>query len=83
MRRLAATIGLILLAPIAYLVVTGELTLTDAAMRAGLVLTAVMVVTFVGRLGLELVARSVEAQPLSVDPARRANDVSVDEKAGL
>lgn len=71
MRRVAATLGLILLAPVAYLLVTGELTMTEAATRAGFVFGAVVVMTYVGRIGLEMVARSVEATA----PKRRAGDM--------
>lgn len=71
MRRVAAILGLILLAPVAYLLVMGELTMVEAATRAEFVFGAVVAVVYVGRIGLEMVARSVEATV----PKRRASDV--------
>ena len=42
--RLAAILGLLMMAPIGYLVVIGELTVVDASVRAAVTLAAVIVV---------------------------------------
>jgi hypothetical protein len=43
LKKLVAMGGLFLTAPVAYLLVTGELTLADAGVRAGMLFVAVMV----------------------------------------
>jgi hypothetical protein len=72
--RLAALLGLVLLTPIAYGVATGSLDMVDAATRAGLTLGAVMIVRIIGRLGLSLLADSMERQSVAETPQRRATD---------
>lgn len=72
--RLAALLGLIVLTPIAYGVTTGSLDMVDAAMRAGLTLGAVIVIRMIGRLGLSVLANSMERQAVVEAPQRRASD---------
>ena len=73
--RLAALLGLIVLTPIAYGVATGSLDMVDAAIRAGLTLGAVMVVRIIGRIGVSLLADSMERQAVVAEnPQRRATD---------
>ena len=72
--RLVALIGLIVLTPIAYGVATGSLDMVDAAIRAGLTLLAVIVVRAIGRIGLSLLADSMERQAVAEAPQRRAGD---------
>ena len=73
--RLAALLGLIVLTPIAYGVAVGSLDMVDAAIRAGLTLGAVIVVRIIGRLGVSLLADSMERQAAVAEtPARRATD---------
>lgn len=72
--RLAALLGLIVLTPIAYGVTTGSLDMVDAAIRAGLTLGAVIVVRMIGRMGLSVLANSMERQAVVEAPQRRAAD---------
>ena len=72
--RVIAIAGLILLLPIGYLMTTGELTGQDAGIRAGILLVAVLVVRKIARLGMSVVAASMERQAAEV-PQRRAGDV--------
>ena len=73
--RLAALLGLIVLMPIAYGVATGSLDMLDAAIRAGLTLGAVIVVRIIGRIGVSLLADSMERQAVVAEnPQRRASD---------
>jgi hypothetical protein len=72
--RLAALLGLLALAPIGYGVATGTLDLMDAAVRAGMTLGAVLFVRFLGRIGLGLLADSMERQAVVETPRRRASD---------
>lgn len=73
--RLAALLGLIVLLPIAYGVATGSLDMVDAAVRAGLTLGAVIVVRILGRIGVSLLADSMERQAVVAEaPQRRATD---------
>ncbi|MDJ0925422.1 MAG: hypothetical protein QNJ77_12745 [Acidimicrobiia bacterium] len=72
--RLAALLGLIVLTPIAYGVATGSLDMVDAAVRAGLTLGAVVVVRIIGRLGVSILANSMERQVVAEAPQRRAAD---------
>lgn len=73
--RLAALLGLIVLTPIAYGVATGSLDMVDAAARAGMTLGAVIMVRFIGRLGLSVLATSMERQAAVAEvPQRRATD---------
>ncbi len=73
--RLAALLGLIVLLPIAYGVTTGSLDMVDAAVRAGLTLGAVIVVRILGRIGVSLLADSMERQVVVAEtPQRRATD---------
>lgn len=73
--RLAAVLGLIVLVPIAYGVANGSLDMVDAAIRAGLTLGAVIVVRMIGRLGVSLLANSMERQVVVTEtPQRRATD---------
>jgi hypothetical protein len=74
--RLAALLGLIVLTPIAYGVATGSLDMVDAAMRAGMTLGAVVVVRVIGRMGLSILANSMERQPVTEAPQRRATDAT-------
>ncbi len=72
--RLAALIGLVTLTPIAYGVATGSLDMVDAAVRAGITLAAVIVVRIIGRLGVSVLANSMERQASTSTPQRRATD---------
>ncbi len=72
--RLAALLGLVALTPIAYGVAMGTLDMVDAAMRAGLTLGAVVIVRAVGRIGLSVLASSMERQSTTEAPQRRAAD---------
>lgn len=72
--RLAALLGLIVLMPIAYGVATGSLDMLDSAIRAGLTLGAVIVVRIIGRIGVSLLADSMERQAIAEAPQRRAAD---------
>ena len=73
--RLAAILGLIALTPIAYGVAKGSLDISDAAIRAGLTLGAVIVVRIIGRVGVSLLASSMERQVVVAEtPQRRATD---------
>lgn len=80
LRRLSGALGLAMLAPIAWLLASGGLTLTEAAFRATVVLVAVLVSGRVVRWfveGLALTVRPVQrGQEPDVDPARnrRASD---------
>ena len=72
--RLAALLGLVVITPIAYGVATGSLDMVDAAVRAGLTLGAVIVVRIVGRIGVSLLASSMERQIVPEATQRRATD---------
>lgn len=72
--RLAALLGLVALTPIAYGVAMGSLDMVDAATRAGMTLGAVIVVRVIGRLGLSMLANSMERQVVTEVPQRRATD---------
>ncbi len=72
--RLAALLGLIVLTPIAYGVANGSLDMVDAAIRAGLTLLGVIVIRAIGRIGLSLLANSMERQVVVEAPQRRADD---------
>jgi hypothetical protein len=73
--RLAALLGLIVLVPIAYGVATGSLDMVDAAIRAGLTLLGVVVIRTIGRIGLSLLANSMERQAVAATPQRRSTDL--------
>jgi hypothetical protein len=72
--RLAALLGLIVLTPVAYLTATGALDPVDAAIRAGITLAAVVVIRTLGRLGLSLLANSMDRQAVAGSPRRRVTD---------
>ncbi len=72
--RMAALLGLVALTPIAYGVAMGSLDMVDAAIRAGITLGAVIVVRMIGRMGLSILANSMERQPVTEVPQRRATD---------
>lgn len=72
--RLAALLGLLAIGLIAYGVVTGSLDLVDGAVRAGMTLGAVLVVRLIGRIGLGLLAGSMDRQVVAEVPQRRAGD---------
>lgn len=74
--RLAALLGLIALTPIAYGVAVGSLDMVDAAMRAGMTLGAVVAIRMIGRVGLSILANSMERQPVAEVPQRRATDAA-------
>lgn len=71
--RLIAIAGLVMLLPIAYLMTTGELTPVDAGMRAGLTLIIVVVVRKFARIGMGIMATSMEREAAEA-PRRRAGD---------
>ncbi len=71
--RLIAIVGLIMLLPIGYLLAMGDLTPTDAGIRAGLTLAAVIVIRRLARIGMGVVARSMERRAAEI-PKRRATD---------
>ncbi len=72
--RLAALLGLIVLTPIAYGVANGSLDMVDAAIRAGLTLLGVIVIRAIGRIGVSLLANSMERQVVVEAPQRRVDD---------
>lgn len=72
--RLAALLGLLALTPIAYGVATGSLDMIDAAIRAGITLGAVIAVRIIGRIGLSILADSMDRQVVATTPQRRATD---------
>jgi hypothetical protein len=72
--RLAALLGLIALVPIGYGVATGSLDMVDAAIRAGLTLLGVVVIRTVGRIGLSVLANSMDRQAVAATPQRRGTD---------
>jgi hypothetical protein len=72
--RLAALLGLVAIGLIAYGVVTGSLDLVDGAIRAGMTLGAVLVIRLIGRIGLGLLAGSMDRQAVAEMPQRRATD---------
>lgn len=72
--RLAALLGLVALTPIAYGVATGTLDMVDAAVRAGITLGAVVLVRIIGRIGLSVLANSMDRQAVTTTPQRRAAD---------
>ena len=74
--RLAALLGLIALTPIAYGVAMGSLDMVDAAMRAGMTLGAVVAIRMIGRMGLSILANSMERQAVAEVPQRRATDAA-------
>ena len=71
--RLIAIAGLIMLLPIGYLLTTGDLTPEDAGIRAALTLCAVIVVRKIARIGMGIVATSMERKAAAI-PQRRATD---------
>ncbi len=62
-RRLIATIGLLALAPIGYLLLSGELDLATAGQRAAITLGAVIVASRVGGWAFGMIAASMESPP--------------------
>ena len=72
--RLAAVLGLIVLVPIGYGLANGSLDMVDAAIRAGLTLGAVIAVRMIGRLGVSVLASSMERQVVVETPQRRVTD---------
>jgi hypothetical protein len=71
--RLISIAGLVLLLPIGYLMVTGDLTPDQAGIRAAILLVAVVVVRRLARMGMGVVATSMERQAADL-PHRRASD---------
>lgn len=71
---LAALLGLVVLVPIGYGVAAGSLDMVDAAIRAGLTLAGVMVIRVIGRIGLSVLANSMERQAIAAIPQRRSVD---------
>ena len=76
--RLATLLGLAAVGVVAYGVATGALDMVEGATRAGMTLGAVLVVRFIGRVGLSALAGSMDRQVVAEMPQRRASD---DEKA--
>ena len=70
--RLVAILGLVMLGAIGYQVALGELALETAAIRAGVTLLAVVAVRRLGRIGMSLLADSMERQAPA--PRRRVDD---------
>ena len=66
--RVTGILGLIMIGAISYQVATGELQLQDAAIRAGATLLAVIVVRRIGRLGMSMLASSMERQAVRAAP---------------
>jgi len=60
LRRYAAVLGLLGLGWIAYGLVSGELALLDAGIRAGALLVGVLLITTFMRVGIGLLASSLE-----------------------
>lgn len=71
--RLISIAGLVLLLPIGYLMVTGDLSPDQAGIRAGILLAAVIVIRRLTRIGMSVVASSMERQAADA-PHRRATD---------
>ena len=71
--RLISIAGLVLLLPIGHLMVTGDLTPDQAGIRAAILLVAVVVVRRLARMGMGVVATSMERQAADL-PHRRASD---------
>ena len=71
--RLTAALGILMLAPIGYLVALGELTVVDAAVRAAITLVAVMVVRRLSRFGVGVLADSMDRMSEGT-PQRRSTD---------
>ncbi len=71
--RFAAVLGLVMLFPIAFQMISGALSVPDAAIRAGITLVAVLLIQRLGRIGVNTIASSMErmAEPV---PRRRATD---------
>ena len=73
LNRLIAGLGLVMLGAIAYLVVTGALTVPEAGVRAGITLGAVIVLRKLGRAGIGMLAGSMERMAVET-PRRRTED---------
>ncbi|HHC08787.1 MAG TPA: hypothetical protein ENK55_08730 [Actinobacteria bacterium] len=71
MRRIAAVAGLVALLPVGWMLLHGQLTMAEAGLRAAIVFVAVRLVVTFGRLGIALLARSMER------PRRRSDEVRV------
>ena len=71
--RFAAALGLIMLIPIGYQVVTGGLGMQDAAIRAAVTLLAVVGVRKLAGLGIGAMADSMD-RLAEAPPRRRATD---------
>ena len=73
-KRLFAFIGLLFLAPIGYLLINGQLTVVDAAIRATATLVVVLVATRLALWGLDLMAGQLERAARPRPTHRRATD---------
>lgn len=74
--KLTGLFGLAVTGALAYLVVTNSLSLEDAAIRAGVTLLAVMLTRRLVRVGMALLADSLERQaPPSRPRGRRRTDI--------
>jgi hypothetical protein len=71
--RLLSIGGLILLLPIGYLMVTGNLAPEQAGIRAAILLVAIIAVRRLARIGMGVVATSMERQAAE-QPHRRTSD---------
>ncbi len=67
LRRIIGVLGLLALVPTAWLLVHGQLTLTDAGIRAGVTLLAVRIVLRLTTWGIGHVAASLERTDEVVD----------------
>jgi hypothetical protein len=71
--RLISITGLVMLLPIGYLLTIGNLTPQEAGIRAALTLAAVIVIRRLARIGMGVVATSMERRAAAA-PRRRAAD---------
>lgn len=71
--RLISIAGLVMLLPIGYLLTIGNLTPEEAGIRAGLTLAAVILIRRLARIGMGVVATSMERRAAAM-PRRRATD---------
>lgn len=73
LKRLVAIIALIAMLPVGYLLVSGQISVVDAAIRAGITLAAAIAVNFVAGIGINAMANSMDRQS-TVAPRRRSSD---------
>ena len=70
--RITGVLGLLMMGAIAYQTVMGQVTLAEAGTRAAITLVVVMMVRWLGRVGMNALASSMERE--AAQPLRRADD---------